>query len=42
MGHVHAGSMYQLKCKEAKKSLYDYLIVLFSFESKSDMGKISR
>jgi hypothetical protein len=42
MGHVHAGSMYWSRCKEAKESLCDSFIVLLSFESGSVMGKISR
>ncbi len=42
MGHVHAESMYRSKCKEVKKSLCDSLIILFSFESESIMGKILR
>jgi len=42
MGHVHIGSMYRLKRKEAKESLCDSLIVLLSFESGSVMGKISK
>jgi hypothetical protein len=42
MGHVHAGNMYRSRCKEAKESLCDSLIVLLSFESGSVMGKILR
>ncbi len=42
MGHVHAGSMYRSKRKEAKESFCDYLIVLLSFASISVMGKISK
>jgi hypothetical protein len=42
MGHVHAGNMYRSRCKEAKESFCDYFNVMFSFESRSDMGKILR
>jgi hypothetical protein len=42
MGHLHVGSMYRSRCKEAKESLCDSLIVLISLESGSVMGKISR
>jgi len=38
MGHVHVGSMYRSKRKEAKESLCDSFIVLLSFESESVMG----
>jgi len=40
MGHVHVGSMYQSRRKEAKESLCDSFTILFSFESGSVMGKI--
>jgi hypothetical protein len=33
MGHVHVGSMYRSRRKEAKESLCDSLTVLLSFES---------
>ncbi len=35
MGHVHAGSMYRSRRKEAKESLCDSLTILLSFESES-------
>ncbi len=39
MGHVHVGSMYQLRHKEVKESLCDSLIILLSFESQKCYGK---
>jgi len=42
MGHVHAGSMYRSRHKEAKVSFCDSLTILLSFESENVMGKISR
>ncbi len=42
MGHMHAGSMYRSRRKKAKESLCDFLTILFSFESRSVMGKILR
>jgi hypothetical protein len=42
MGHMHEGSMYRSRRKEAKESLCDSLTIMLSFESGSVMGKILR